>query len=229
MPTYTEMVESLILESRRPDMRLVIAADLNSTIRDLHFRTVGGDGGAPVRYSNNLVEDELTLAGSAPYMWDIPRPALFMAMEDVFCRNRNIHLELRSPKTIHRLSTDFTALAIYYRSGPAIVMGGVYSGDSIAISYYEYLGGLRLKTPDAQVIRSTETPGIYERISDSGVPTEAELAAETNWLLDKYDMVIREGVLSKLYRRINDLDRAKMSYSAFESGRISIQNTEATT
>ena len=51
----------------------------------------------------------------------------------------------------------------------------------------------------------------------------------TNWLLIRWEELIKEGVRAKLYKRVADQVRMRAAYSAFESARVAMGAAETYT
>ena len=56
MTTFSQLVDSVVEDTRRPDLRTTIGQYVNQQIRELHI----GPNGAAMKYNDNLVEIELT-------------------------------------------------------------------------------------------------------------------------------------------------------------------------
>lgn len=224
MTTFSAFVDKLVIETSRPDRRASLADNTNSVIRELHFKNLPGSG-AGVRYSDNLVEEYFTPT-TTPVIWPITRPNLFMGLEAIYDPIRSIHFTERHPRNIRSLESDLEAMAIYYRTGAAYTLGGALSGVELLVAYYEFLPALKYVIPPLRQIEDNDSAGYVW--SGVGTSLEEGLALETNWMLDRHESVIREGVLSKHYRVLNDLERARMFYSSYETMRAGVQLQEAT-
>lgn len=226
MTTFSALVDNLVTEVSRPDRRESIAQNVNSVIRELHFANLPG-GGSPIKFVENLVEAEFTPT-SNPVVWPLPNPANFMAIEAIRDPVRDTQLVERSPRNVTALSRDFDALAYYYRTGNALAMVGIITDRPLQIAYYRFLPALKYKLPAARLVVQNDL-GDYVSASDGvSAPSESELEAETNWVLGRHSAFVREGALSKHFRGLNDLERAKMFYSSYESMRSGIQRQEGT-
>lgn len=63
-------------------------------------------------------------------------------------------------------------------------------------------------------------------IAQGQVPAEA-LAKVTNWILERHEEMLAEGLRAKVYKRMADETRSRTSYSQYEAMRIGVTNTES--
>src|SRR6478735_8331283 len=80
MTTFSQLVDEMIVETRRPDLKTEIATYLNQTIREVHFEPSRGN---VVHYGENRKETQLTANVDSGYIWDIPNPSTFQGIEAV--------------------------------------------------------------------------------------------------------------------------------------------------
>lgn len=224
MTTFSQLVDEVVLELLRPDMTVVIAQYANQTIREMHSRPATN---APVYFDANRNEDELTVTTDSPWLWEIPSMTRFQKLETVYCPDLDIYLEARQPRMIHQASYEPYAEQFYYRTGTMYAFAGLAAGMLIHASYFMYPRVLAYKATNNRVVRFNPDTDSYEQIANPGTPaTEPQLELETNWLLQRHDSTIREGVRAKIWKRIGDDSRTRTAYSAFESARTAVWNTE---
>lgn len=226
MATFSELVDSLVSELHRPDRLASIAQAVNATIRELHFATKE-TGGHPLKYLDNL--QELTLQPTqAATVWDLPSPSTFCAIEAIRCTARGINLAEVRPSQLESAVLSPRFRASYYRSGQSLAMSNLIPGSKLLIAYYTYLPALTYYPVSSRGIVSVPGPELrYVTTNPAGEsPNANQLAAETNWMIDRHEQVIRAGVLARHYNAINDLDRAARHFSAYDSARISMQRAE---
>lgn len=236
MTTFTQLIDDMVIETVRPDLRQVMEGYLNQTIREMHNKTGQGSEPTPVLYPDNRVEELVTLSGvtdTNTYLWQIPAMTRFQIMEAVYYRGIGRYAQLRNPKSALGFNpNEVSAMYYFYRSGPyfALMNPGV-DGQEVYLSWFEYPRNLPLYGIGV-------SPAIYDITSDDYVlnPLRADqsltldqaIALSTNWLLQKHTQVMREGLRAKIYKRISDgSDRARLSFSQFENLKTSVQNTEA--
>lgn len=227
MTTFSQLVDAMILETRRPDMASEIQSYVNQTIRELHFRP---DNNAAILYRSNLLELALTSNLDTGFTWTIPNMDTFQAISAVrfasvsnrdFCDG--IYVDERTP------GRGLVGRAMYwYRASNYVVFYG-YGGVAgiIQIAYFEY--PKRLKYYAAALRPATwdvETGWTYK----AGITTDEdkEIARNlvTNWVLLRWTDLVMEGIRAKVYKRLSDDSRAKTSYSLYTQARMGIYTSE---
>lgn len=206
-------------------MRAAIASYTNQTIRDVHFRP---NLNSPILYDANRYEDEVTVTSDGMWLWSIPSNTRFQDVEAIFVNELGVYVNRRNPRIALTQSFEPDANLYWYRSGPAIAINGVAAGWTAKLSYHMFprtLGYKPATGANARAVRFNPDSDAYELIT-GGVPSEAQLELETHWVLQRWADTIKEGVRAKVWKRLGDMERTRMAYSAFESMRTSIWNTE---
>lgn len=224
MTTFSVMVDELAAEAVRPDMRAVLATYVNQTIRDVHFRP---QTNMPVNYDANRFEETLVAATDSPVLWALPSVTRFQDLESVYCREYRRYLVRKNPSVALKESNEPFAELYWYRTGPSIAFSGIVTGLHLDLSYFMFPQTLVYRASADRLIRYDPATDSYVLIAGGGAPSESQLALETNWLLQRWEHVIREGARAKLYKRLGDDVRTRMAFSSFESMRTAIWNTEA--
>lgn len=225
MTTFSQLVDSIVREVRRPDLLSEVVTYLNQTLREVHFTTDAKS--QAIMYRENFTESMLTATVETGFAWMIPDSTTFQAMQVVkypFCRSDDPYPPEVVPSRGLRGKHQF-----YYRAGNQYLFSG-YGGQGaqIAIGYYAYPRRLKYY-PVGQ------RPGEYD--SDMGwtyapsfdVDANTRLAAQaftTNWLLLRWLDVLSEGVRAKVYKRVSDTDRARTCYSLYSSLRQGLYSSE---
>lgn len=227
MHTFSTLVDHIVQLTSRYDRRELISQSINSTIRDMHLRSPSAISplGAPIRYSENLIEVEFDPGSMNPVLWSIPRPQIFMDIAAARCSVRNRIYEKRSPQSLRDMHKEFSTFGVYYRTGNklAFLSDGAYY--PIQIAYFIYLPTLAyLSIADREV---EIVDGEFVKVSDGTAPTQVQYDKETNWMLARHSSALLEGAVSRVYRALNDLDRSKIAYSAFNAMQIAVQATES--
>lgn len=225
MTTFSQLVDDVVLELLRPDMRTTAASYANQTIRDIHFRP---GNQSPIRYDANRFE-ELTTTTDGTWLWTIPSNGRFQGLEAIFIDDLGIYVKPRNPRIALEASFEPYADVYYYRSGPTISVHGMASGWTARLSYHMFPRTFAYKPATgtgARLIRFDPDTDSYVLISGGGVPTEEQMELETTWVLERWADTIKEGLRAKLWKRLGDMERTRMAFSAFESMRTSIWNTE---
>lgn len=229
MTTFSQIVDEMVNELKRPDLLGEICSYVNQTIREVHFDP---STGAAIAYNANLQELLITATSESGFGWDVPNPATFQRLEAVKIGNRYgrdgrpVWLRERKPGRGMQ-SADY----FFYRVRDRFVFsdyGGI--GAEIALAYYEYPRRLKYYAPSVR-------PAEYDDVSgwsyaDSIVTPELEEAAResvTNWLLMRWHDVLTEGIRAKVYKRVSDTERARTAYSMYSALRQGLYTSEIAT
>jgi hypothetical protein len=228
MTTFSQLVDKMVLECKRPDMVAEIATYLNQTIRELHAHP---QTGGIIFYADNLKEDRVTVVTSdGTYAWQGIKPGVYQGglrarYDAVWQDNQPVwprevtpgrHMEQHK----HR----------FYRSGQQIFFtgcGGV--GSTISLLWYEYPPSLTYGvTGTRPAILGVDGTWTYAPAYDTDETTRA-VARDlvTNWLLLRWSMVLEEGIRAKVYKRVADTERAATSYSMYSAQRMNVFTGEA--
>lgn len=228
MTTFSQIVDELVTELIRPDLRDSIARYLNQTLREVHFDEKTE---MPVYYGSNRLEEDVTFVTN-PAVWMIPTIPRFQAVETIYLPN---HCEYARQRPLRRVfdSEDKTQF-FWYRTGPSIAIGGVAPITAAKLSWFEYVGNLQFfKTGQRPVLFDSATGDwAYQTVDgvDWGATTESRLAAlemSTNWLLLRWTESIKAGVRNKVYIRLGEDVRARTTYSIYSTARKQIINSES--
>lgn len=226
MTTFSQLVDDMILETRRPDLVSEIRSYVVQTIRELHNRP---DTNAAVQYRNNLKELSLVANVDTGFSWTIPNSTIFQSMqavrydslcdpdgEPVYATERVPGRALRDSKYFYYRATDYFSFANY---------GG--NGAGISLAYYEYPRSLKYyAVADRPASYDSEAGWTY--LGGVTDPDAQAVLREkvTNWLLDRWDMVIKEGVRAKVYKRVADDSRSRTAYSLYAQLRMGLFASE---
>ena len=226
MTTFSQLVDSVILETKRPDLKTEITSYLNQTIREAHFTP---DRGNVIHYVDNLQEELLTADVATGFQWAIPNPTRFQAplaakYNGVWDRLGNPVWAVQMPPGRTMNDTDW----FYYRVAGTFVFSGYGEiGATIAWSWYEYPPSLKYKAlADRPAQWDDESGWTYA----AGIDTEEEeLAAQalvTNWMLMRWKDVLQEGLRAKVYKRLSDDVRGRTCYSLYQTLRQGLFTSE---
>jgi hypothetical protein len=228
MTTYSQLVDEMIAESKRPDMATEIQAYVNQTIREVHFEPQRGNS---ILYNENLIEASLTADVETGFTWAPPNPAVFQSLAAV-----------KYPTIVDRHGRDIWATEktpgrglvdaeyFYYRAAGGFAFsdyGGVDA--TIAIAYYEYPKRLKYYASAVRPATWDDEDG-WTYHEDYDTDDDSRLLAETlvsNWLLLRWHDVLSEGVRAKIYKRVADTERARTAYSSFTTLRQGLYTSEA--
>lgn len=225
MTTFSQLVDKMVAETRRPDLQTEVGSYVNLTLRELHMEPKNGNA---VFFKENLKEDQLTANIDSGFYWDVPKPSTFQGMaavryDSVFDSNRPVYPKEMNPGRIMNEERHF-----FYRSGSRIWFRG-YGGNGalISMAWFEYV-------PYLQYYASGSRPAIYDDFSGwtyaSGITTDDQKAVAqsqvTNWLLLRHATIIEEGMRAKIYKRLGDDIRARTSYSMYSTLRQGMYGAE---
>lgn len=225
MTTFSQLVDDIVKELLRPDMKDTIATYTNQTIRDVHFRP---NVNSPILYDANRYESEEPVLTDGTWLWSIPSNTRFQDVEAIFIEELGVYVKRKNPRVALEQSFEPDANLYWYRSGPAIAIQGVVAGWTAKFSYHMFprtLGYKPTAGANARLIQFDADADEYTLIA-GGAPSEAQLETETHWILQRWADSVKEGVRAKIWKRLGDMERTRMAYSAFESMRTSIWNTE---
>jgi hypothetical protein len=228
MTTFSQLVDELVTEIRRPDMRVEIATYLNQTIREMHFDPTSG---AAAQFKDNLLEDQAVATVENGYVWDLPNPALFQQIaavrfDSIFVNDESsVYIRERTPGPGLSGQCRF-----WYRTGPGITFhgyGGV--GGIITIAWFEFPRALKYY-PAANRPASWDIDLGWSY--DPAFDTTDELRASarfftTNWMLERWSVIVAEGLRAKVYKRISDTERARTAFSAYTTLRKGVYTSES--
>jgi hypothetical protein len=225
--TISQLVDELVDETKRPDMLTDLVRFVNQTVRESHF---SGDRRAALLFKGNFKELELTATSETGFSWDAPTPAIFQHMAAVqypevfdFEGKTIWAMEIQPGKRVNDLEH------YYYRAGDSFAFSGYGgNGKTINIGYYEFPPSLKYYPDDATRPAEYDPEDGWTYPAGAATPEEQEAARlrVTNWLLLRWSDVISEGVRAKLYKRLSDTERARTSYSMYESLRQGLWTSE---
>lgn len=226
MLTFSQLVDNLVSEVKRPDLTSDIVKYLNQTVRECH---ISPDRNAIQFYRDNAREIQLTATSESNYVWDIPKPQLFQAIASV-----NYPLQFDSHgqsvwPTETRPGRHLSQMTHYfYRVAQSVVFAGAGGvGGLINVYWYEYPGslpylkqGCRPMEYDSYGNKIYAPEWIHDHARD-----DADVLC-TNWMIDRWADVISEGVRAKVYKRVSDDSRARTCYSLYQQLRQGLVTAE---
>ena len=220
MTTFSQMVDNIVTETLRPDLRATIASYLNQTLRECNFKA---GNSAPVYFDANRVETSEVTTADGTFVWTIPNAARFAAMDAIYISELGIYVKEKTPRTAFEIGLNSSDEYYWYRSGRDIAIAGLKSGWTIKFSYWLYPQPFAYVAASARTVIYNESTGEYETavagVGDGGTPTQAQLDSVTMWLLERWPDLLREGLRSKIWRRLADESRARMAYSAYNENK----------
>lgn len=234
MTTFSQLVDKVILETSRPDMRDQIADYLNQTIREIHAEP---ERGKVFLYESNYREAQITATSEQQQSWKIPDVTVFQ--KELCVRFDNQWNTNGSPVFAEKAIPGpkmYTLPYYYYRGADSLIFGGARGyggiGAKISVAYYEYPRGLRyIANNDSEHREVTWNEGLhqFEFADDTLTPEQQEaiLLRYTNWVLQRWEQVLLEGLRAKVYKRTGDETRQRTCYSMFMQLRNLLVSSEA--
>jgi hypothetical protein len=230
MTTFSELVDKMVLETKRPDLRSEICTYLNQSVREVHFEPEHGN---VVFYSSNYREELLTADTESQFYWDAPSVANFQGIARVrFNSAYNDQGRQQYAKEMFPGPRFESEPYAYYRVGHRFIFGGARGyggiGANIAISWFEYPPALKYYQPaDRPATYDVESGFTYKLdFNDTDEHREDAQRKTTNWLLLRWFTVIEEGLRAKVYKRLSDDSRARTSYSLYGQLRQGLYTSE---
>ena len=226
MYTFSQMVDAIVSEVRRPDLRVDIARYVNQTIRECHFDP---ETNAVQFYKDNTREFRLPTTSESGQVWDIPTPTCFQKLaavqyENVFDRTGNSVWPEETQPGRHLVHLTH----YYYQAGSSFVFSG-YGGLNAIINLYYFVfpSGLPYMAAECRPMEFNEFGGkIYAEDWSHDHSREDADCLTTNWLLTRWSDVVAEGVRAKVYKRVSDTERARTCYSLYAQLRKGLATNE---
>lgn len=229
MYTFSQMVDEMVSEVKRPDLTSEIVRYLNQTIRECHFDP---QTNAAQFYTRNGVELALTATAENGHVWQMPNPTNFQKMAAVqyatrFGRDGESVWAVETTPGRHLRDLD----AYFYQSGSSVVFSG-YGGVNAQINlfYFRFPASLPYFKPGCRPMEYDAYGGkvyapewIHEHSRD-----DADCLT-TNWILQTWSDIVAEGVRAKVYKRVSDTERARTCYSLYAQLRRGLMTSESAT
>lgn len=220
MTTFSQLVDAMILECRRPDMRNEIISYANQTIREVHMEPSGG--GATL-LKDNFNEGIIIASSPSGFTWQID-PARFQAMQIVYYPAVDQYAPEVTPS---RRMRDLTYYC--YRVGGTYVFSGYGGvGALIKLGWFEYPKRLAYFESGVRPAEYDADIG-WTYFDDFNTTEDLRVTGQqlvSNWLLLRWVDVIAEGIRAKVYKRLSDTERARTCYSLYGSLRMGLLSSE---
>jgi hypothetical protein len=215
MFTFSQMVDEIVSEVKRPDLTSEIARYVNQTIRECHFST---DRQAAVFFRDNFNELLLTADVEDGFSWAMPNPTTFQKMAGVKYPGRydmSGNPQWATETTPGRHLNGMTNY--FYQVGQEFVFSGYGGVDAyIALGYFAFPASLKYYTEANRPAEYDPVDGwTYHASVITPEDQEAARLVVTNWLLMRWSDVVSEGVRAKLFKRVSDTERARNCYSLY--------------
>lgn len=215
MFTFSQMVDEMISEVKRPDLASEIARYVNQTIRECHFST---DRQAAIFFKDNFNESLLTATNEEAETWTVPNPTTFQKMAGVKYLGQCDYNgdAVWATETVPGRHLNQLCHFFYQVGGSFVFSGYGGVGAQIAIGYFTFPASLKYKAAAARPANyDPESGWTYNEAIVTDEDKEAARLVCTNWLLMRWSDVVSEGVRAKLFKRVSDTERARNCYSLY--------------
>lgn len=204
---FSELVDTAVSRSGRPDKRADVIAFINQTVREMVAKHY---------FAKNLVEDTV-VASADPFIFQ--RPIRLQRFRTVQYANGTFPPFIQPGRKMADFDEYYYAAASYFVFKGAVFAGSLSGSGNVNVAYYQfpkhlsYYGlGLRPATYDFDLEVWTYLPA-FDVDEDT---REQARDLVSNWLLrDWYDLVT-EGTLAKIFKVVDDSNRASTHFSFFE-------------
>lgn len=227
MTTFSQLVDQLVTECRRPDMRVDIQRYCNQTIRELH---TDPENNKTLFFADNFKQLALVADVENGFAWAMPNPAVFQKLHVVAFAG----MYETDGKPIYSAPTTpgrhLNSLNHYhYQAGSNFFFNG-YGGinQTINIGYYEFPQRLGYQAEVDRLVVWNEDDQVYEYDPSLTTPElqEAALNKASNWILTRWEDTVAEGLRAKVYKRVSDTERARTCYSMYQAMRAGMWTSE---
>ncbi len=227
MTTFSQLVDEMVAETKRPDLVSEIVSYTNQTIRELHFDP---ERNCAVLFDSNRNERQLVVDVEDNFVWNIEDITTFQQMEAVrYDGQFDTDGEQIYPERVNPGRAIRFKLFAYYRTGQSFAFKGCGNvGSIVSISFFAYPRALKYYAPDQRPASYDLQNGwTYATGIDTPELREAAEIATSNWLLLRWKICVEEGVRAKVYKRVGDETRSRTSYSLYAQLRKGLFTSEA--
>lgn len=227
MTTFSQMVDSMVLELRRPDLRTEMTRYLNQSLRECFFHP---ENNRVVLLRSAYQEARLVVDSDLAFSWVSPNPSNWAALgaaryDSVWRDNRPVYAKMLNPGA--RFEEE-PYVVQNLGAGRLVFKGHGGVGATISLSYYEFTRAHKyypVETRPAQFDLDLGWSYLPEWDTDDSSRLLARLMV-TNWLLMGWPSVLEEGLRAKIYKRLSEDTRQRTSYALWMQQRMGIISTE---
>lgn len=227
MTTASQIVDSIVAETSRADLKTTIVSYLQQTIRECH---IDPERNTAVFLWPNYVEAQVTATAESAFSWQIPNTTRYQGVQMV--RYDSVYedgdVSFAMPLVPGRVGNS--QRHAFQQVGDRLIFkgyGGV--GGVISIAYFEFPRALKYYDVATRPATWDDVNGYAyhaDYSASDALKTTARLLT-TNWLLERWPMVLEEGLRAKIYKRLSDTERARTCYSLYMQLRLGLQNSES--
>lgn len=232
MTTFSQIVDEVTKELIRPDLRLTLASYLNQVIRECHMTTPGsGLSPLPVLFGENRIEDEFQLV-ALPGLWPIPNVPRFQKMETAqHVESGRFYVE-RSPLKLgyaNSFQAAYENMYAMYRTGSSFAFTSFGVGETLRLSWFEYVRNFKYYVATDRPVQIDDLGTETFHADYNGTPILQQNARDlcTSWIILRHEETLKQGLRSKHFARIGEMERARLAYAGYEAAKIQLQAAEA--
>lgn len=229
MTTYSQIIDEIAKELVRPDIVDMLPGFLNQIMRESHYHA---QTKLPVLFNDNRQELDIlidSVQDNGSFLWAIPNLSRFQILESVYYHTPRKYARHRDPTTAMRpVTSNLSDLFYYYRSGPSLAMFGAGRvGSRVLVSWFEYIRSLKYyPVGDTRPLSYDLETDSYLQPATATESLADAMAKTTNWLIQRHPEMLKVGLRSKAYTRMDDQNRARSNYSQYMSMLEAVQETE---
>jgi hypothetical protein len=222
--TFSQLIDDVLAETSRLDLRQNAISYLRQTIRECHLDP---ERNTAIFMWPNYAEAQVTADVESAFSWQIPDTTRFQGLQMV--RYDSVYEDGEQTYALPVTPSMPSTARAYQLAGDRVIFrkyGGI--NGVISLAYYQFPVALKYyASADRPASWDEEVGYTYHADYDDDDDTkEAARLLTTNWLLERWPMVLEEGLRAKIYKRLSDTERARTSYSLYMSLRLGLQNTE---
>lgn len=226
MTTFSQLIDSIVAETKRLDLRSTMASYLNQTIRECHFEPEKGN---VVFMTANYNEETVQADSDTGFAWTIPDMATFQGIgairfDNVFDYDEPVYAAEVTPG--RRMAATLYG---YQRAADRVIFKG-YGGENayVSVCWYQYPSSLKYyAAADRPASYDSGTWTYHEDYDIDDDSRAAAILLVTNWMLLRWGVVLEEGLRAKVYKRLSDDSRARVCYSLYTQQRQGLITSEA--
>jgi len=219
---FSEAVDELVAQARRPDQKVNVTQYMNTTLREC-------DVFQGSFFNRDLLEAVITTTAD-PHIW--PKPTRFRSMRAVFyVESEEFPLYIQPGK---KQVDQYGNLLDYffYIVGTDFVFRGATSPASINVAYYVY-------TRTLKYYEVADRPAVYDRELETwsyhatyDTNDTQRALAETlvgHWLLEDWPELLKEGARARLFKNLPDKEKTNPTFASYKSMQKDLINGEGFT
>lgn len=225
MSTFSQLIDDVLAETARVDLLTHAVSYLRQVIRECHMDP---ERNTPIFMWPGYDEAQVTADVESAFSWQIPDTTRFQGLQMV--RYDSVYENGEQTFALPFQPGRPTGTRQYQLAGDRVIFSA-YGGVNavISLAYFQFPPALKYYTAANRPATWDEETGYsyHDDYDDTDELKEEARLLTTNWLLERWPMVLEEGLRAKIYKRLSDTERARTSYSLYGQLRLGLQNTES--